>query len=167
MSEVSPSPVAAPPVPARAVETNRNVQLAPGRRKDREFENRDHCVTAEAGTTMDDVVRPEFWAHVAPQLRPYDEIRVRTDDGVFYARVLVMSVGRNWAKVHILECHSLTSKDVDMSQAEAYEGFEIKYRGPHCRFSVIRKGDKSVIQENLGTKGEAEAWLADHVRRVG
>jgi hypothetical protein len=140
--------------------------LAPARRTGAEFANNDHRVTVEQGVTMEDVVKPDFWAHVAPKLRPYDEIRLCTDDGMFYARLLVLSVGRNWAKVFTLEVHELTTKDVDMSQAEAFDGYEVKYRGPHCKFSVVRKSDSEVVKEGLGTKSEAHAWLADHVKQT-
>jgi hypothetical protein len=36
--------------------------------------------TAEAGTTIEQISKPEFWAHVASQMRPLDEIVVTTDD---------------------------------------------------------------------------------------
>jgi hypothetical protein len=132
--------------------------------KTREFENQDHVVTVEHGNTIDDVLRPEFWSHVAPKLRPYDEIRVRADDGTFYARVLVLSCGRNWAKVHQLEHHRLTSKDVDMSQAAQFEGYDVKWRGPHCKWSVVRKADNVVVIEKLDSQAEATTWLADHLK---
>lgn len=142
-------------------------QLSAGRMKGREFENQDHCATVEDGVTLEHLLQPEFWSHVAPQMRPYDEISVRVDDGTYYARLLVLSVGRNWAKVHVLEVHQLTAKDVDMTQAEAFDGFEVKYRGPHCKFSVIRKKDNALLQEKMGSKAEAQAWLAQHVKTAG
>lgn len=141
-------------------------QLPPARLKGREFANQDHAATVEQGTTVEDLKRPEFWSHVAPKLRPYDEIRVSVDDGTFYARLLVLSVGRNWAKTHVLENHTLTSKDVDMTQAEGYDGYEVKYRGAHCKFSVIRKADSTVIHEGMTSKAEAETWLAGHLKQL-
>ena len=129
-----------------------------------EFANASWTVTAEAGTTLEQVMAPEFFTNVASQMRPYDKIMVRVDDGVWYAELLVLTAGRTWVKTKKLIDVHLTSQDVDMTQADRADGFEIKHRGPHNKFSIIRKLDNEVIREQFETKDEARAWLSDYVK---
>ena len=44
------------------------------------------------------ILHPDFWGHIAAKLRPYDEIKVRCDDGTFYAQLLVLA-GRGSASM--------------------------------------------------------------------
>lgn len=129
-----------------------------------EFANSSWTITVEAGTTLEQVMAPEFLANVASQMRPYDKILVRVDDGVWYAELLVLTAGRTWVKTKALLDLHLTSQDVDMTEADRADGFDIKHRGPHLKFCVIRKLDGSPIREQLETKDEARAWLADHLK---
>jgi hypothetical protein len=129
-----------------------------------EHATRRFTVTVEQGTTLEDVLDPAFFAHFASQLGVYDEITVRTDDGVWFAKLLVCSCGRTWAKTVPFLSLQLTSADVDMTKAEEYDGFEVKHRGPACKWSVIRKADNKVLVETLGSKAEANTWLAQHVK---
>ncbi len=143
----------------------RDIQINPARCKLREYANNDHVVTVEPGTTIEDVLRPQFWAHYAQNFRPYDEVTVRTDDGIWYAKLLILSSGRTWAKAKLLSNVNLTTADVDLTDNAEFDGYEIKWRGPHCKFSVIQKSDHSVLQEGFDKKTEAITFLAEHVKK--
>lgn len=129
-----------------------------------EFANSSWTITVEMGTTLEQVMKPEFLANVAANMRPYDRITVRTDDGVWYAELLVLTAGRTWVKTKKVLELQLTSQDVDMTEAEKADGFEIKHRGPHLKFCVVRKVDNEVIKEQMETKSEAQSWLADYAK---
>lgn len=145
-------------------------QLDAGRMEQREQRMVDYFVVVEEGTTRKEMKNPAFWAHVAHKLKPYFKINIACDDGTFYAEGLVLQVDRTWAIVHILEWHDLTTKDVAQSQAAAAEmgdsadGFEIKHRGEHRKWTVIRKSDREAVKEGLATKAEALIWLAEHLK---
>ncbi len=140
------------------------MKLSQARCAHSEFANASWTITVEAGTTLEQVMSPEFLANVASQMRPYDKIMVRVDDGVWYAELLVLTAGRTWVKTKKLIDVHLTSQDVDMTESDRADGFEIKHRGPHNKFSIIRKIDNEVIREQFETKDEARTWLADYVK---
>jgi hypothetical protein len=132
---------------------------SPVRHKLAEHDFVQHSVTVEAGHTIDDVLKPEYFAHVAAKFKPYDEISVRTDDGTWYAKLLVTEVGRSWLRTFLLEDYKLTTSDVAQSQANAVE---VIWRGPHLKHSVVRKSDRGVLKDGFATKGEAAAWAAEN-----
>ena len=131
-----------------------------------EHVNQGWTMTVEAGTVLEDVLKPEFLANVSSQLRPYDRIRVRTDTGEWYAELLVLTCGRVWAKLIPLFSIDLTSKDVDITQSEASDKYFVQYRGPHLKFCVLRNSDKESIKEHLETKLDAQAWLAAYTAAI-
>lgn len=135
---------------------NVNIKLDPSRFKSAEYERNTHVITIELGTDRETILSPEFWAHIAFKLRPWDKIEARSDDGTFYAEYIVLAAERTWAKVHEIMYVNLTSTDVSMTQAAIQnDEYEVKWRGPHLKHSIIRKSDGAVIAENIQTKDEA------------
>jgi hypothetical protein len=51
-----------------------------------------------------------------------------------------------------------------MTESDKFDSYEIKHRGPHLKFCVIRKSDNSPVREGLETKGEAHNWLQEFAR---
>ncbi len=140
-----------------------SVMLSPGRRQPFTHRNQIHNITAEENTPFDAVMDPQFYAHIAPNLRMYDEIRVTTDDGAYYARLLVLAVGQTWAKVRKLEFVDLMGSESD-TPADPMNQYYVKFRGPVLKWSMLRRSDNAVIREGMDTRGEAERYMADHVR---
>ena len=130
---------------------------------DSQHTNMNWTATVPAGTTLEDVLNPSYFANVASKITIYDRIQVRVDTGEWYAELLVVSCGRVWAKLVPIVKLDLTSKDDDQLDGEAFEKFIVQYRGPHLKFCVIRKEDSEPIKEHLQTKVEANTWLAAHV----
>lgn len=131
----------------------------------------EYFATIEQGTTRAEVLKPEFFAHIATKLRPYTEIRVVCEDGSLYARLLVLAAERTWARVHVLEWHDLTVKDVSQSQAESVQTpatpataarHRVEWKGPHHKWSVIRNADNEYVHEGDNTREDAELWLREH-----
>lgn len=139
--------------------------LKPGRFELTEHANQDKTITVEEGTKLSDLEVPAFYANVANQLRPYDHIRVRIDTGEWYAEALVLSCGKNWAKVKVINEVKLESKDTQLEGLDL-SGFELKYRGPHHKYSVIRVTDSEVIKDEFADKQEAQSWLLDYVKNL-
>ena len=144
-----------------------NQQINPNRIKQAEYERTVYVVTVEMGTTKEDLEAPSFWAHFAAKFRPWDRLEVRCDDGSFYAEYLVLACDRVWAKVHRLSHVTLTTSDISQTQAALQDGLEVKYRGPHLKFGVVRKQDGAVLKEGMQTKQEADQYLSEYRKNVG
>ncbi len=129
-----------------------------------EHASRAFTVTVEQGTTEEDVLDPAFFAHFGMQFNVYDEITVRVDDGTWYGKFIVCSCGRTWTKLRTLLMLQLAERDVDMTQAAVLDGYEVKWRGPLCKWSVIRKQDNAAIFEKGEERLIAETWLANHLK---
>ena len=108
----------------------------------------------EPGTTLDEMLLPEYWAHVAKTLKKGDRIDVTSDDGEWFAELYVRASSDNSVAVVVLQKH------VFSAPAPVADGtFELKHRGG-AKWSVIRRSDKRVMVENLETRPEAESWVA-------
>lgn len=126
-----------------------------------------HVVTAHENTTPEDLLDPSYWAHISSFFKPNDRIEVRADDGAWFAELLVLDCSRQWAKVHLLSKHKLTTADVSQTQADLANGYEIKWRGPHLKHSVIRVADAMPVKEGCATRDEAAGWLREHLKAIG
>lgn len=108
----------------------------------------------EPGTTLDEMLKPEYWAHVAKDLKlPGTRIEVMPAGGEWFAELYVRSVGKQDAKVSVLR-HVVF--DAPQKQDDDYD---VRSRGG-AGWSVVRKSDKAVLFEKGQTRADAEAELA-------
>lgn len=150
-----------------------SVQLTPGRENlaPLDYASTRYDARIPVGVSKDDILRPEFWAHHAKDLRPFDEIRARAVDGSWVSYLMVLDCSRTWARVMQMSHFNLTTSDVSLTQSSENEvaamvaAHEVRYRGA-AKFSVIRKSDEALIKEGIASKIEAQAWLEDHARKM-
>lgn len=142
------------------MEEDRLVQLNGNRMKEAEFWRTLWVVNAEPGTTKKDLLKPDYWAHVASRFKPLDRLEVRSDDGSFVAEYLVLTCERTYAKVKEIHWYDLEGKEVGVPD-EALEEFEHRWRGPHGKWSVVRKSDDALMIEQLPNKETALQWIAN------
>jgi hypothetical protein len=116
-------------------------------------------VNAEEGTTVEDVLDPQYWSHMAAQLQPYDRIDVLLETGEWLLELLVINRGRNWAQIHLLHKYDLEQRSETMPAAQKHR---IEWKGPQRKHAVIRIADSQVIQDGFSSKLEAGVWLANH-----
>lgn len=154
--------------PPAALETKPDRKPVPaihdGRFANAEFERSTWVITAEEGTIPDDVLNPDYYAHVAAKLRPYDHIEIRANDGTWLAQLLVLDVSRLWAKVHRLHLHTLTTVDVSQSNLERALPYYVQHKGPHDKWVVIRRSDSQAVSTGHGTPEEAHNWMVNRIR---
>lgn len=133
-------------------------QLAPRNFHQAETKRNLWTVVPEFGTPSQALLDPSYWAHVSAMLRRGDIISVLPEDNSYYSELLVMDVGKLFAKVVELRCVKIeSSKSLNINLPE---GFEIKFRGP-MKWSVLRKGE--VLKDGM-LKQEAERWLSEHLQ---
>jgi hypothetical protein len=130
------------------------------------------AVEADADTTVEDLLRPEYWANVAPNLRPHggDEITVICEDMSFRAHLWVVNAGHTWANVQLIgEPIILKAQEAkEISVAEDSRVF-VQWRGPHDRWCVMRRemdGTKTKIKVGLSSREDAEREGRDHLKVI-
>lgn len=137
--------------------------LSPKRHKLADYERNLWVVTPEAGTSLDEVLKPEYWAHCADKMRAFDKVEVRAEDESYYAELLVRSAGKNWAV-----CSVLAQVDLDQKQVQVPEdAYTVGWGGPHQKHRVVRKSDNEVVFQGGETADAARAWLKEHLKAVG
>ena len=119
-----------------------------------------------AGTPREHLTDRRLWAHIATKLAVYSEIRVVSEDGAYYARLLVTH--RNGIDVRLAE---LEFKELENAgEAEplvATKDYEIKQRGPVMKWCIIRVADGENVKEGIATRQEAEKELANYLKVIG
>lgn len=147
-----------------AEKDKRVVILNPQRMSLAEQVRQDWVVNAEHGTTMADVLDPQYWAHMASQMQPWDRVDVRLETGEWLMELLVINTGRNWAQVHVLNQHQLEQRAETMPAAQKHK---IEWKGPQHKWCVIRLADNEMIERGKASKEEAGQWLAAYERTTG
>lgn len=108
----------------------------------------------DPGTSFEDVLEPDYWAHVVTRLRPMDVIEVVALDGSFDAELRVMSIKENIPTFRVLrECHVREAEDT--SQPDASDRYETRHFGRGV-WGVVERSSGSRVWEG-GTKDEAGA----------
>lgn len=138
-------------------------QLTTSQLKPAEYVRREFVISPPAGTTLEDIQRPDYWAHIAAQLRPWDFIEVRPEDEAFMARLMVRAAERTWARVMVLDVYPLNE---ETHEGPVDDAFVVGWGGPVQRWRAVRKSDNTVVVKNQATKSDAEAALADYVKAL-
>jgi len=128
-----------------------------------EFARQSFRVTPPSGTKIEDMLEPEYWAHVARKITPYDIIEVVPEDGSFYARLFVTNTGKLWAKMHKLEYVELSAKRPSVM----LDKYEAKYSGPSVKWRIVNKSDGAlVVEDSFQSRDDAEAHIEKLVKQM-
>ncbi len=128
-----------------------------------EFKRKISQCIPEAGTTLEQMLDPSYWAHVAAKLAPMDRIEVNAEDGSFYAELLVMSASKIGANVKPLHFINLGAP-VDMETPDI--GMMVKYAGIHAKWRVLRTSDGAKVRDGFATREEAVLWMNDQAKAL-
>lgn len=146
---------------------NPNRKLLVTQIKEAEYVRRDYVVTPPQGTTMQEMLEPMYWAHVARQLRPFDRIEVRFADGKAWAELIVRVAEPLAVKVAILRHRDFEIEQGKSSgpELEIPDGYEVKHRGL-AKWSVIRLADQEVLEKGFQDRTAAIVWLHGTLARL-
>lgn len=159
MTETTTKPEPTKPNPGPLKQAN----LTPKRFKLADYERNLWVATPEAGTTLEDVLKNDYFAHVAGNFKPFDKVEVRAEDESYYAELLVRSAGKNWAVCNVLMHVDLAPK----SDAVPDEDYTVGWGGPHQKHRVVRKKDGEVLFQGGASADEARSWLTNHLKAIG
>ena len=124
----------------------------------------DFVANIPMGVTLEDVLEPSYWAHMAEMMVPLDHIEVRAEDGSWVAFLIVQFCERNYARV-VLDRIVKMSPDTEVPVASIKH--RVEWKGPQLKYCVIRVADSQILKREVKTKEEANAWLLEHERTVG
>ena len=144
-------------------ETKTALVLNPQRIGLAESMRQDWVVNAEEGTTVDQILQPSYWAHVAANMSVNDRIEVRLETGEWILELLITSLGRNWAAVYVCQRYDLATANESAPPAAKHI---VKWRGPQHKHCVVRVSDNEVIQEGHNTAEDARAAMVQYERTV-
>jgi hypothetical protein len=118
---------------------------------------------AEYGTALETLLLPDYWAHVAGHLKPFDRIEVIPEGGLNFAELIVLAVDEsgNTARVRPLRVSSL----YDLKAEDLETGtHKVTYRGEIAKWGVQRKDDGAVMKDGFITPDDAVAFMKDHLK---
>jgi len=114
-------------------------------------------VKPEIMVTVKDMLEPDFWAHVAKQLRAGDRIEAIPSDRHYFAEFFVLAASTNWAKLVLLrEVTIIKNNDKTVT-----DGFTVAFAGAH-KWRVTR-GDE-ILSKDHDDKASASKWLAENMQ---
>ena len=123
-----------------------------------EYDRLIYSVTPEPGVPIEEILKPEYWAHVAKQFQPGTRLEVTPEDRSWFAELYVRSNTNNSVSVAVLRHIKFDS--APKPAADNGEPYEIKHRGG-AGWSVIRKSDKVPVFEKGQSKLDAERWVEE------
>lgn len=115
-----------------------------------------------SGVEFEEVLKPEYWTHVAKRMKRGDVIEVFAEDGSYYAELLVVNCGDQWASVKTKGHMSLKAKT-----AVKRPDYETKWKGEQALWSVIRTKDSKLMQDKFPTEDQAREWIEQHIKNTG
>ncbi len=139
--------------------------LKDARMRASEFWRTTWCINPELGVTKEDMLKPEYWAHVASKLKPWDLIEARAEDGSYFAVLVVLDGAKTWAKVDEI-LYKEFKDNAGPADVNVDDKYTIQYKGPHAKWRVTRKSDNNIMREELVSKAAAMAWLSEYQKAL-
>jgi hypothetical protein len=127
-----------------------------------EYHENPWIATPGQGTTIADMLVPEYWGNVAARMRRGDIIRVRPADFTWFAELIVLAVGPFTAKVFRLRHFEFDAKP-EATVLAIPAGYDVKHRGKNG-WCIIRKSDNAVLKESEPSQASAVLWLDNHLK---
>lgn len=144
----------------------RSRMLPPQRIQLAETWRQDWVVNAEAGTKIEEVLDPAYFALMCTQFQPYDRVEVRLETGEWVAELMVIRVERTWCRVRMLQVYKLVDEVAEMPP-QAAPRHKVEHKGTQKKWTVIRIIDGAAVQEGFASKELALEWLAGYERTIG
>lgn len=110
-----------------------------------------YAARVPSGTTMDDVLHPEYWQNHLAQMKPGMEINVLSDDFALDCDLRVLTVTKTTTKMRVLRHTgdvSVAAKPGDVS------AIEVNWGGPQHKWRFIHAGE--VIEKGFSSESEAK-----------
>lgn len=120
--------------------------------------------TVPAGTTLDDVTAPTYWANLAYRLKPNAIIEVISEDNALDCDLRVLEVEPTFAKVRVIRHYVEAVAAKRAAPKEMPADLVVDYGGKQDRWRVVHKGE--VIKAGLGTEAEANKAAEEYRSKI-
>ena len=139
-----------------------SVKILQNRIRPAEYDRTVYATVPDGGTTIEEMLAPDYWAHVAKNLKPGSRIEVTAEDGAWFAELYVRRASANAALVVVLRHYDFEamSKPAQVPAADTHPDFTVKFRGG-AGWSVVRNSDKAIMFEKGETREQAENWITE------
>lgn len=117
---------------------------------------------AAYGVHRADLVRADYWQHLAARLREDDIIEVVADDKSYFATLLVLAAGQLGARVVETSFVAIDPLAMDREPIKL-AGYDVLYADGALRWHVKR--DKQVVKDKFSTRAEAVAYLENLLKQ--
>lgn len=114
-----------------------------------------YAANAPVGTTIADVLHPEFFANCLDRIRPGMEITVLSEDFKLDARFRVLSTSKTTAKLRLMDAYAGDSADQSAGGDGNVElaALDVNWGGPNHKWRFLHAG--TIIEHGFATEGEA------------
>lgn len=126
-----------------------------------------HRVKAAETDTIDDVLAPDYWTHVAQKVRVGDKLEIFPEGGAWYVEALVVSSSNIHLKLVALTKVQINEPVKKAEKNDEKKPFTVEFKGPQRKWSVIRTSDKSYVKEGFEDKDDAIDWLKANEKDLG
>lgn len=114
-------------------------------------------IKPESSVDVEDLLDPDYWAHVAKQVRAGDRIEAVPEDRHYFAEFFVLGSSTNWVKVVLLRKRDLVKDNNPIEK----DGFVVKFAGQH-KWRVEKDGQ--VLSKMHDDQASAAKWLSNHLK---
>lgn len=109
-------------------------------------------------TEPEDVLKPEFWEHIARHFKRGDIVEVMPDDLAWEMNVRVLDMGSNWASV--VKRHFVEHEKREKVKSELPVHYKIDWAGQTDMFRVTFKGEN--LKKGFATEKLARQFVDNH-----
>lgn len=113
------------------------------------------------GTDPEDVLKPDFWTHIARHLGRGDIVEVCTDDLAWEMSVRVLDRGHNWANVR--KRYFIEHETAEI-QSELPTAYKVDWAGQTDMFRVTFNGE--VLKKGFATEALANRFASNHAQAL-
>lgn len=118
--------------------------------------------TPEVGTPIEEVLKPEYWAHVAQKAKVGDIIEILPEDGAWFVQALVVACSKIHLKLHVISKTVINEAKAEKKDDKKDEPFRIEFKGPQRKWAIIRSKDATYVKDGFDDRAAADKWLEDN-----
>ena len=125
-----------------------------------------YSASVPTGTTLQDVLHPEYFGNCLDKMRAGMEISVLSEDMALDARLRVLTTSKTTAKLRVLDVYAGGGVDANDTEIPkiTLDNIEVTWGGPNHKWRFLHSG--SVVEHGFATEGEAQEAAQAYVKKA-
>lgn len=128
-----------------------------------EYERHVFAIQPEAGVTVEDIIKPEYWSNVAKALTQGALIEARAKDGAYFAQLYVANVDKRGlvpqVRIVVLQKYDLNAAPAKVAKTTEGKLYKVVWRGDNAKHTVTLVASNEVVKDGFPSKKDAEDWI--------